>query len=570
MSFDGIVTRAITHELSETLVPGRITKIKQPTAQDIILTIRANRTNHQLLVSVHPSFARLHLTNQSFENPAEPPMFCTLLRKHLDGAFIRAIEQKEMERIITLTIEGRDELGDPSEKKVIIEIMGKHSNVTLVDAESEQIIDGIKHLSPAVNRHRTIMPGRTYVFPPAQHKRNPLEADEEECLKQLDPNQGKIDKQIVSAFSGISPLVASEITHRAGLGNVRQVAEAFTTIFADISKHHYSPTLVTSKDKEYFSALPLTQFNEQASHFESMSELLEQFFSGKAERDRVKQQAYDLERMLRNEWQKNKKKLKKLEKDLQKAEKDTEAQKLGELLTANMHLVKTGMEEIEVLDYYDEAGGSLTIVLDPEKSPSDNAQAYFQKYNKAKTTAQEAKKQNKLTVREMNYLEGLLQQIESASPGDIQEMREELEEEGYIKRKQEKKKRKKKDTRPQLEKYRSSTGDEIYVGKNNKQNEHLTNRYARSSDIWLHTKDIPGSHVVIRNAEPEEATLMEAANIAAYFSKAKASSSVPVDYTEIKHVKKPSGAKPGFVTYDQQKTLYVTPDQSLIEQLKDR
>ncbi|SDH91869.1 Rqc2 family fibronectin-binding protein [Alteribacillus bidgolensis] len=569
MSFDGIMTRAVIHECEQHLLNGRITKIKQPYKTDLLLTIRANRKNKQLLISANPSFSRMHLTNASFENPPEPPMFCMLLRKHIEGGFIREIKQNEMERIVTFVIEGKNEIGDVSIKHLIIEIMGKHSNIMLVEEESNQILDSMKHLPPSVNRHRTILPGREYIGPPKQHKADPLAADENEVLRKLDSNQGKIDHQLVQAFTGLSPQTAKEIVHRAGLGSTEKIAASFTDVMKNVKEHHYYPQIKSTDGKEYYSVIELTHLKGSTKVFDSVSELLDRFHSGKAERDRVKQQAHDLERLLRNEWQKNKKKIKKLEKTVQQAEKAHDAQKYGELLTANLHLIKGGEKEIEVIDYYDENGGTLIIPLNPEKTPSENAQSFFRKYNKAKTSLEMGKKQIKQTKEEMVYLEQLIQQLESAAPSDIDEIREELSEQGYVKKRAKKGKKKHKPAKPVLEKYVSNDGTEILVGKNNKQNEYLTSRVAHKEDTWLHTKEIPGSHVVIRSNSLSEQTLLEAANIAAYYSKAKDSASVPVDYTKIKHVRKPNGAKPGFVTYEQQSTVFVTPDEDLILKLRD-
>lgn len=568
MSFDGTMTRAVVHECEQTLTNGRITKIKQPYKTDLLLTVRANRKNYQLLLSANPTFSRFHITDKKLDNPPEPPMFCMMLRKHIESGFIREVIQHGMERIVTFVIDGKDEIGDISTKLLIIEIMGKHSNILLVDQKSNVILDSMKHLSPSVNRYRTILPGREYVLPPSQEKADPLQAEKDDILKKLDMNQGKLDRQLVRAFTGMSPQMAQEIIHRAGLGRADNIAEAFLEVMHHVYHHQYQPQMIEANGKEYYSAIELTHLDGKKRHFSTVSDLLERFHSGKAERDRVKQQAHDLERLLRNEWEKNKKKLKKLEQTIQKAEKAETYQKNGELLTANLHRLKGGEREIEVVDYYDEAGAMITISLDPEKTPSENAQQYFRKYNKSKNSLKMGKEQIKDTKEEITYLEQLIQQLESASPSDIEDIREELAEEGYIKRKPTKNSRKKKPTKPSLETYQSSEGVEILVGKNNKQNEYVTNRVASKEDTWLHTKDIPGSHVVIRSNTFGETTLLEAANIAAYYSKAKDSASVPVDYTKIKHVRKPNGAKPGFVTYEQQSTIFVTPSEDLVIQLK--
>ncbi|WP_144569051.1 Rqc2 family fibronectin-binding protein [Bacillus pseudomycoides] len=568
MAFDGLFTRAITHEIANSLQTGRISKIYQPSKYEVLLHIRANGKNQKLLISAHPTYARMHLTNQSYDSPALPPMFCMLLRKHLEGGFIEKIEQIDLERIIQITVRSRNEIGDELLKTLVIEIMGRHSNIILVDAKTNIILDSLKHVSLAVNRHRTVYAGAEYVAPPAQHKINPLQIEtQDEFIRPLDFLAGNMDKQLVGAFMGISPLFAKEVVKKAVMVNEHALSEAFFTLQKPMQAHQYEPTMITANGKEFFYLFPLTHLKGHNKTFLSVSELLDRFFFGKAERDRVKQQAHDLERFMHNEKAKNEKKLIKLQKTLQDAGKADKYQLFGELLTANMYALKKGDKEIEVVNYYDENGGTVKITLDPLKTPSENAQRYFQKYQKAKNSVAIVKEQIEKTNAEILYFDSLLQQMEAASSKDIEEIREELAEEGYM-RNRKSKNTKKKTSKPILDKYISTDGTEILVGKNNKQNDYLTTKFARRDEIWLHTKDIPGSHVVIRSLEPTEETLLEAAKLAAYYSKAKDSSSVPVDFTKIRHVKKPSGAKLGFVTYDNQQTLYVTPDADTVMKLK--
>ncbi|MDG4655876.1 NFACT RNA binding domain-containing protein [Ectobacillus antri] len=566
MAFDGLFTRALTKEI-QPLTSGRISKIYQPSKYEVLLHIRAQGKNQKLLLSAHPSYARLHLTEQSYTSPSVPPMFCMLLRKHLEGGIIECVKQIELERMVHITVRSRNEIGDESIKTLIMEVMGRHSNIILTDADGV-IIDSIKHLSPAVNRHRSVMPGAIYVAPPAQHKRNPLRIEtKEEFLMQLDFLSGKMDKQLVDGFSGLSPLLAKEITATAKLINETALSNAFFSVLADLKEHRYRPVMITSETKEHFYMIPLSHIKGESKFFTSISALLDRFFFGKGERDRVKQQAHDLEKFIGNELAKNEKKLHKLTQTLQDAGKAEQYQLYGELLTANMYAIKKGDAEATVINYYDENGATITITLNPLKTPSENAQSYFSKYQKAKNSVAIVEEQIEKTKQEIFYFEGLMQQMESASQKDIEEIREELIEEGYM-RSRIKTQKKTKPTKPVLDRYESSDGTEILVGKNNKQNDYLTNKLAKRDEFWLHTKDIPGSHVVIRSVEPSEQTLKEAAILAAYFSKAKNSSSVPVDFTKIRNVKKPSGAKLGFVTYDQQKTLYVTPDEDLVMKLK--
>ena len=569
MSFDGTVMNAIVAELNNTLLSGRITKIYQPYKTELIFTIRANGANQQLLLSANPSFSRLHLTNEKFVNPAEPPMFCMLLRKHLEGGIIEKIEQLGLERIVTMTIKGRNELGDISYKKLMIEIMGRHSNIILLEDKEEKILDSIKHLSPGINSFRTILPGHVYKLPPEQEKLHPFYVDEESFLKKIDFNSGKLDTQIVQNFSGLSPQIAKEIVYRARLANKETLSKAFFEVINQMKSGNFQPQITITNKKEFFSIIELNHLKgTSANVFSSVSEMLNRFYFGKAERDRVHQQANDLEKFLKNEFQKNKSKIKKLQKTLDDANKASEFRKIGELVTANIHQITKGQKQVEVIDFYDEEAKTIVIDLDKQKTPSENAQNYFKKYNKAKNSLKIVEEQIDKTEKELIYLEELIAQMETASPRDIAEIREELMEGGYIRNRNKKQTKKKKETKPVLEGYKSSTGLDILVGKNNKQNEYLTNRLARSNEVWLHTKDIPGSHVVIKSASVDEVSLKEAATIAAYFSKARQSSSVPVDYTLIKHVKKPSGSKPGYVIYDNQTTLYVTPDEEVVRKLK--
>ncbi|KDE32800.1 NFACT RNA binding domain-containing protein [Bacillus sp. CNPSo 3703] len=568
MSFDGIFTYGMTNELQETLTGGRISKIHQPYKHELIFHIRSKGKNHKLLLSAHPSYARVQLTEHHDDNPSEPPMFCMLLRKHLEGGFIERFEQIGLDRVIVLHVRSRNEIGDEQTRKLYIEIMGRHSNLILVEDETEQIIDGLKHLSPSVNSYRTVLPGHQYLLPPAQQKLNPFDVTKEDILKHLRFQEGKIANQIVDTFSGVSPLFAKEAVHRAGLANQETIPSTLLEMFQLIQAHSFTPQLTRKDGKEYFYLLELQHVDGDMKTFDSLSELLDRFYFGKAERDRVKQQAADLERFVANEKKKNENKLKKLTRTLEESQNAHKYQLYGELLTANIYAIKKGDKEATVINYYDEEGGEITIPLKTNKTPSENAQAYFTKYQKAKNAVEAVNEQIERTHEEIVYFDELIQQLSSASPKDLEEIREELVEGKYLRPKQKRNAKKKKPSAIQLEAYESSQGVPILVGKNNKQNEYLTTKAAARDDIWLHTKDIPGSHVVIRHKAPDEQTLLEAAQIAAYFSKAKESSSVPVDYTKIRHVKKPNGAKPGFVTYDQQQTLFVTPDEDVVLKLR--
>ncbi|TKH35266.1 hypothetical protein C1I59_15275 [Paenibacillus polymyxa] len=578
MALDGIVTRAIVHEL-QAIRGGRINKIHQPNERDIVLNLRAQGGSVKLLLSANPTFPRVHFTEQSFLNPTEAPMFCMLLRKHCEGGIIENITQVGMERIIHMDIRQRDELGDISFKRIIIEVMGRHSNIILLDPETGVMLDGIHHVTPSISSYRVVMPGFQYTEPPEQNKLDPLEVEEAAFFSSY---QAAIEAEeapkrwIVNTFTGLSPLIAEEILIRASNEEAsgdkdRRLWRAFSDIMDDVRNHHFQPVSgLNAQDKVIFSAIPLTLIQGERKEYATISECMEDFFGEKAERDTVKQKVSDLLRFLQNERSKNVKKLDHLHQDLAEAEDADQFRIYGELLFASLHEVKKGDKEVTLTNFYDEEQSAITIPLDPLLNPSDNAQRYFKKYNKYKNSLAVIDEQLEKTHDEIRYMDNLLQQLAHASINDIEEIREELVQQGYLRDRVKKGKKKKKNDRPTLHVYTSSEGIELLVGKNNLQNEYVTNRLAGPNDTWLHTKDIPGSHVVIRAEKFGDATLEEAAQLAAYFSQAKQSSSVPVDATLIRHVRKPSGAKPGFVIYDHQRTLFITPDEELVKKLPNR
>lgn len=572
MSLDGLVVHAIVQEL-QSCIGGRISKIHMPSGNDILFQLRAQNSNVRLLLSANPTYPRVHFTQHTYANPTDAPMFCMLLRKYCEGGIIESVEQIGLERMLRLQIRHRDELGDVSLKTIHIEIMGRHSNIILLNPDNGLILDGIHHVTPAISSHRVVLPGSTFVSPPDQGKHDPLTIDRAgfQELFWNRPLEESGDQRIVQLFSGLSPLVAKEIIFRAQSDQeIEHIWSAFSVIMTQIREHHYTPTLVTKKDngKAYFSVIELTHLIGDVESFATISECLEAFYGDKAQRDTVKQRMADLLRFLQNEKNKNIKKLDKLAETLEEAKDADKWRVLGELLTSSMHLFKKGDVSVEAINYYDEAQQSVTVALDPLLTPSQNAQRYYKKYAKSKNSLLIVAEQINNTHIEITYLESLLQQIAAASLADIVEIREELIEQGYIRDRSKKKGKKKKIEKPSVACFTSSEGIPIYVGKNNTQNDYLTNRLAQSTDTWLHTKDIPGSHVVIRSTTFGEQTLLEAAQLSAYYSQAKESSQVPVDYTQIRHVHKPNGAKPGFVTYDHQKTLFVTPDEQSIKQMQ--
>ncbi|WP_419873013.1 Rqc2 family fibronectin-binding protein [Candidatus Pristimantibacillus sp. PTI5] len=581
MALDGIVTHAITQDLQR-CVGARIHKIHQPTEHELIFSIRGAGMNGKLLLSANPTYPRVHWTTGTYVNPMEAPMFCMLLRKHCEGGVIESIRQIGCERIIHIEVKHRDELGDLSNKTIVIEIMGRHSNIILMDKATGMILDGIHHVTPAISSHRIVLPGSSYTPPPEQGKIDPLAIDTEQAfldaLSDTDET-APLHKRLVDKLSGFSPLLAKELVYRAQAGaetlkeglpqSLEQVWNSFSSFIQQVKNEQYTPMIKTNPDtgKSFFSITELTHIEGEAEFFTDVSACLEGFYGNKAERDTVKQRAADLIRFVQNEKAKNVTKIKKLEDTLVEAKDAEKYRVLGELLTAYMHQMKRGDTSIELINFYDEEQASVTIELDPQLTPSDNAQRYFRRYTKHKNSLSIVAEQMGIARTEIQYFESLLQQVDNASLGDIGEIRDELVEQGYMKERGRRGPKKKKTLKPSLLCYTSSEGATIYVGKNNTQNEYLTNRLASPSDTWLHTKDIPGSHVVIRGGDFGNATLEEAAMLSAFYSQARDSSSIPVDYTTIRHVRKPSGAKPGFVIYDNQKTLFITPDEQRIKSL---
>ncbi|MCE5777932.1 NFACT family protein [Staphylococcus pseudintermedius] len=563
MAFDGMFTRKMVEDL-QFLVSGRIHKINQPENDTIIMVIRQQRQNHQLLLSIHPNFARIHLTTKKYDNPFEPPMFARVFRKHLEGGRILAIRQIGNDRRIEMDVESKDEIGDTIHRTVILEIMGKHSNLILVN-EERKILEGFKHLTPNTNQFRTVMPGFQYEVPPTQHKQNPYAYTGAQVLQHIDFNAGKMDRQLLQTFEGFSPLITKEITSRRHFMTTQTLPEAFDEVMAETKA---TPQPVFHKNhetgKEDFYFMKLHQFYDDCVTYDSLHELLDRFYDARGERERVKQRANDLVKLVQQLLQKYQNKLSKLVDEQAGTEEKENQQLYGELITANIYQLKPGARQLETVNYY--TGENVTIPLNPQKSPAENAQYYYKQYNRMKTRERELTHQITLTEENIAYFENIEQQLSHIQVHEIDDIREELAEQGFIKQKKQQKK--KKQQKIQLQSYVSTDGDTILVGKNNKQNDYLTNKRAQKSHLWFHTKDIPGSHVVILNDAPSDKTIEEAAMIAAYFSKAGQSGQIPVDYTTIRNVHKPSGSKPGFVTYDNQKTLYATPDYDMIRRLK--
>ena len=549
MSFDGFFLHHMVEELRRELVNGRIQKINQPFEQELVLQIRSNRQSHRLLLSSHPVFGRIQLTQTTFENPAQPSTFIMVLRKYLQGALIESIEQVENDRIVEITVSNKNEIGDHIQATLIIEIMGKHSNILLVDKSSHKILEVIKHVGFSQNSYRTLLPGSTYIAPPSTESLNPFTIKDEKLFEILQ-TQETTAKNLQSLFQGLGRDTANE------LENIL-VSDKLST-FRNFFNQETKPCLTETS----FSPVPFA--NQVGEPFDSLSYLLDTYYKDKAERDRVKQQASELIRRVENELQKNRHKLKKQEKELLATDNAEEFRQKGELLTTFLHQVPNDQDQVILDNYY--TNQPITIALDKALTPNQNAQRYFKRYQKLKEAVKYLTDLIEETKATILYLESVETVLNQAGLEEIAEIREELIQTGFIRRRQ----REKIQKRKKPEQYLASDGKTIiYVGRNNLQNEELTFKMARKEELWFHAKDIPGSHVVISgNLDPSDEVKTDAAELAAYFSQGRLSNLVQVDMIEVKKLNKPTGGKPGFVTYTGQKTLRVTPDPEKIASMK--
>ena len=548
MSFDGFFLHHMTEELRHELVGGRIQKINQPFEQELVLQIRSNRKSHKLLLSAHSVFGRVQLTDTTFENPAVPNTFIMVMRKYLQGAVIEAIQQVENDRILEISVSNKNEIGDSVAVTLVIEIMGKHSNIILLDKASGKIIEAIKHVGFSQNSYRTILPGSTYVAPPQTGSLNPFTLGDEKLFEILQTEEIE-PKRLQQIFQGLGRDTATELSSRLTTDKLK----TFRAFFA-------SPTQPSLTEKSFSALL----FSDSKTQMSTLSELLDTFYMDKAERDRVNQQASELIRRVENELEKNRKKLGKQEEELLATENAEEFRQKGELLTTFLHQVPNDQDQVELDNYY--TGEKILIALDKALTPNQNAQRYFKRYQKLKEAVKHLTSLIEETRTTILYLESVETALAQASLSEIAEIREELIQTGFIRRRQ----REKIQKRKKPEKYLASDGQTIIlVGRNNLQNDELTFKMAKKDELWFHAKDIPGSHVVITgNLQPSDEVKTDAAELAAYFSKARLSNLVQVDMIEIKKLNKPTGGKPGFVTYTGQKTLRVTPDADKIMSMK--
>ena len=538
----------MTEELHRGLLGGRIQKINQPFEQELVLQIRSNRKSHKLLLSAHSVFGRVQLTETTFENPAVPNTFIMVMRKYLQGAVIEAIQQVENDRILEISVSNKNEIGDSVAVTLVIEIMGKHSNIILLDKASSKIIEAIKHVGFSQNSYRTILPGSTYVAPPQNGSLNPFTVGDEK-LFQILQTEDLEPKRLQQMFQGLGRDTATELSGRLTADKLK----TFRAFFA-------SPTQPSLTEKSFSALL----FSDSQTQMSTLSELLDTFYRDKAERDRVNQQASELIRRVENELEKNRKKLGKQEEELLATENAEEFRQKGELLTTFLHQVPNDQDQVELDNYY--TGEKIIIALDKALTPNQNAQRYFKRYQKLKEAVKHLTGLIEETRATILYLESVETALAQASLTEIAEIREELIQTGFIRRRQ----REKIQKRQKPEKYLATDGQTIIlVGRNNLQNDELTFKMAKKDELWFHAKDIPGSHVVITgNLQPSDEVKTDAAELAAYFSKARLSNLVQVDMIEVRKLNKPTGGKPGFVTYTGQKTLRVTPDEEKIRSMK--
>lgn len=550
MSFDGFFLHHLTKELQDELLYGRIQKVNQPFEHELVLTIRNNRKNYKLLLSAHPVFGRVQITKTDFQNPQTPNTFTMIMRKYLQGAVIESLEQIDNDRILEIAFSNKNEIGDNVKVTLVVEIMGKHSNIILIDKAESKIIESIKHVGFSQNSYRTILPGSTYIAPPKTDAKNPFTVSDEKLFEILQ-TEDLAPRHLQKLFQGLGRDTAENLSAQLSDDKIKQ----FRAFFA----RDVQPNMT---DKS-FAAVLFDNSNKEKT-FDSLSELLDVFYQDKAERDRVNQQSSDLIHRVQTELDKNVKKLKKQEKELQATENAEEFRQKGELLTTYLSMVPNNQDQVELDNYY--TNEKITIALDKSLTPNQNAQRYFKKYQKLKEAVKHLTGLIEETKHTITYLESVETSLSHASISDIADIREELVETGFVKRRTKDKRHKRK----KPEQYLASDGKTIImVGRNNLQNDELTFKMAKKGELWFHAKDIPGSHVLIKdNLNPSDEVKTDAAELAAYYSKARLSNLIQVDMIEAKKLNKPTGAKPGFVTYTGQKTLRVTPTEEKINSMR--
>lgn len=576
MPMDGLTTGFAARELNEILRDGRIDKITQPERDTIVLVIRAGGTNHRLLLCASPNNARCHLTMSSFSNPLEPPAMCMLMRKQITGARIQEIRQVEGDRIVYVDLDAVNELGDHVLRRLVLEIMGRHSNLLLLD-ENGRILEATRHVNPEMSRVRQIQPGMTYLPPPAQDKLNPETLTEEKLYERLSAiPDARLSRALADTITGLSRGAAEELACRVlqpGETQPSDLKDACRRI-ADFLKRlpfMADPRVLVNENGEAEDVFPMIYLSrpmENQRPYKTLSEALEVYFGSRDARERLNQKSAAMVRMLKSQLERCQRKLAMQQEELASAERMEEYRRMGEAINANLYQLKKGMTEAELPDWNDPEGGTLTVPLDIRLTPSQNAQRYFKKYQKARSAREVAAQQRDKTLEETDYLEGMLLDVDKCvGESELEEIRQELVRTGYMKKNTNRRQQRQ---LPGSKPYRylSADGIEILVGKNAAQNDRIT-LGAKPDETWLHAKDMPGSHVIIcREGEIPLTTMKQAALLAAWYSKGQRSSLVPVDYTLRRYVKKPSGAAPGKVIYTHQKTAYMTPEEEEIKGIR--
>lgn len=567
MAFDGLYLTAIAKELKDTLLYSRADKVHQPEKDEIILTFRSREGTHRVLMTSTAEHARVHLTGQTKANPKEAPLFIMVLRKYVQGGRLVDITQPHGDRILKFTFESTDEMGFHSNYTLICEMMGRHSNIVLVRERDSRIMETIKHVGADVNTYRLLLPGAEYLFPPPQDRLNPTGFTDQDLEEKLSAEVSEND--FARIFSGISRLT-SQMLHKLYLNQSDQGLTSAERIRAVLAEAQSADTFfVLLKDdmpKDISLVLPPDEDLEaydEVEEFSSPSLALEFFIGQKDKSNRVRERSQDILRIVSANIDRVQRKIQVLKDVLDQALLKDDYRIRGELLKANIHQLRDGQSKVMVVNYYAEDQAMVEIELDEHKSITENMQKYFSQYNKLKRSEENAKEQLLLAEEELNYLSSVADSVQrSEDPSDISDIRQELVVAGYIRFKSGKKK---KESPSKPMRFRSTEGVTIYVGKNNNQNDYLTTKLADPGDTWLHTKNFPGSHVIIRGQAFSDETLLEAANLAAWYSKAQAGSKVPVDYTLVRHVKKPGGSKPGMVIYTTHKTILVDPGMPRLE-----
>ena len=585
MPLDALCLSGVVHELQNALSGAKIDKIYQPGRDEVVLALRAPAGNVKLLLSANPSHPRAHLTQISRENPDKPPRFCMLLRKHLSGARLLELVQPPMERVVDLRLEALDELGDRVERRLVLEAMGRHSNLILLDGEG-RIMDCLRRVDSDMSARRQVLPGLFYRLPPAQEKLDPSSLDRAalESALAAAPEESQADKWLLDTFGGLSPLICRELAFRAGgatdarlhqmgEGGRSRLLDELEGLLRSVQENSFTPVMLEKEGHPSdFTFQPISQYGPAVScvPFPSFSALLDRFYEQRENQERVRQRGQDLIRSVTNARDRAARKIGLQEQELAATRDRERLRQFGDIITSNLHAMEKGMSRLTAADFYDPECPQIHIPLDPLLTPQQNAAKYYKEYNKAKTAESILTLQLEKGRRDLDYLNSVLEAIALAEgERDLQEIRQELTDTGYLRRPSKARDRGKRVASKPME-FRSSSGLRISVGKNNTQNDLLTTKQAFKSDLWFHTQKIHGSHVILwtEGGQPDLTSIQEAAQLAAWFSQGRESGKVAVDYTPVKYVKKPGGARPGMVVYTTYETAYVAPDGELARRLR--